>query len=106
MLDWNTGTNRRQYYHIEAELRQFYKESFNSNVNKYRSLALCTTRYLTSTNHQKFGFSGVTFIKQSFVDYPVTMMLLYRSPNSSEIVFLYDQPVAYTEHGSYNIGRF
>ena len=42
-----------------------------------------------SSNHQKFdGFSLVTFIKQSFVDHPVTMILLYRSPNWSETVFL------------------
>ena len=74
---------------IEGRLRQFYNVSFNSNLNKYRSLVLCTTRDTTLTNHQKFdGFSLVKFIKQSFVDHPITIILLYTSPNSSETVFL------------------
>ena len=67
---------------IEGGLWQFDNVSFNTNFNKCRSLSLCTTRDITLTNHQKFdGFSLVTFIKQSFVDHPVTMILLYRSPN-------------------------
>ena len=73
---------------IEEGLRQFYNVSFNSNLNKYRRLALCTTRDITLTNHQFDGFSLVTFIKQSFVDHPITIILLYRLPNSSETVFL------------------
>ena len=73
---------------IEGGLRQFYNVSFNSNLNKYRRLALCTTRDITLTNHQFDGFSLVTFIKQSFVDHPITIILLYRLPNSSETVFL------------------
>ena len=73
---------------IEGGLRQFYNVSFNSNLSKYRRLALCATRDITLTNHQFDGFFLVTFIKQSFVDHSITMILLYRSPNSSEIVFL------------------
>ena len=73
---------------IEEGLRQFYNVSFNSNLNKYRRLALCTTRDITLTNHQFDGLSLVTFIKQSFVDHPITIILLYRLPNSSETVFL------------------
>ena len=73
---------------IEEGIRQFYNVSFNSNLNKYRRLALCTTRDITLTNHQFDGFSLVTFIKQSFVDHPITIILLYRLPNSSETVFL------------------
>ena len=73
---------------IEEGLRQCYNVSFNSNLNKYRRLALCTTRDITLTNHQFDGFSLVTFIKQSFVDHPITIILLYRLPNSSETVFL------------------
>ena len=73
---------------IEEGLRQFYNVSFNSNLNKYRRLALCTTRDITLTDHQFDGFSLVTFIKQSFVDHPITIILLYRLPNSSETVFL------------------
>ena len=80
-LEYNTSN-------IEGGLRQFYV-SFNLNLIKYRSLALCTTRNITLTNHKKFdGFSLVTFIEQSFVHHPITMILLYRSPNSPETVFL------------------
>ena len=39
-------------FNIEGGLRQFHNVSFNSNLNNYRSLALCTTRGITLTNHQ------------------------------------------------------
>ena len=76
-------------YNIEGRLWQFRNVSFKSNVNKYRSLALCTTRDITLTNHQNFdGFSLITFIKQSFFYHPITMILLHRSPNLSATFFL------------------
>ena len=62
---------------------------FNSNQNKYKSLAFCQGRNLVVLEHKIYdGISIVTVKKPDFFPGAINLLLVYRPPNTSVVTFL------------------
>ena len=68
---------------IESSLQEHFKIHCNSNENKYRNIGFYYSNFvslLTYENHN--GISTLTITKPQFYEYPITVALVYGSPNT------------------------
>ena len=73
---------------IESRFQEHFKIHFNSNENKYRSIAFCYSNRVSVLDHEDHNtISIIAVTKPQFYEYPITIAL-YRSTNSSIASFL------------------
>ena len=68
-------------YIMESALKRQFKIHFNSNINKFKSIAYGYSREITILSNEDFNAISIfTLKKQQFSNTPIT--LIYRSPKS------------------------
>ena len=73
---------------VNNELQDYFSIDYNLSHDQHRSIAFCSVNEISILAHQKYdGLSLITIIKPSFSIHRVKVMLLYRSPSSSQSVF-------------------
>ena len=98
---------------IESRFQEHFKIHFNSNENRYRSIAFCYSNRVSILDHEDHNaISIIVITKPQFYEYPITIALVYRSPNCPIASFL-DQLVYFTNArtidillGDFNIDAF
>ena len=74
---------------IESRFQEHFKIHFNSNENKYRSIAFCYSNRVSVLDHEDHNtISMIAVTKPQFYEYPITIALVYRSTNSPIASFL------------------
>ena len=64
--------------YIESSLQKHFKIHFNSNENKYRSIAFCHSNFVSLLTYEDHnGISILTVTKPKFYEYPITVALVY-----------------------------
>ena len=75
--------------YIELSLQEHFKIHFNSNENKYWSIAFCYSNFVSLLSYEDHnGISILTVTKPKFYEYPIIVALVYRSPNTPVTGFL------------------
>ena len=73
---------------IESRFHEHFKVHFNSNENKYRSIAFCYSNRVSVLDHKDHNdISIIAITKPQFYEYSITVALVYRSPNSPNCQF-------------------
>ena len=76
---------------IESRFQKHFKVHFNSNENKYISIAFCYSTRVSVLDHEYHNPISIKAItKLQFYEYPMTIVLVYQSPNSPIASFLDD----------------
>ena len=94
-------------------MQEHFKIYFNSNENKYRSIAFCYSNFVSLLTYEDHnGISIFTVTKSQFYEYPITVALVYRSPNTPVAGFL-DRLIYFTNArkidillGDFNVDAF
>ena len=69
---------------MESALERQFKIHFNSNINKFKSIAYGYSREITILSNEDFNAISIfTLKKQQFSNTPVSIALIYRSPKST-----------------------
>ena len=82
---------------IESRFQEYFKIHFNSNENRYLLFkSFCYSNLVSILDHEDHNAISIIVInKPQFYEYPITIALVYRSPNSPIASFL-DQLVYFT----------
>ena len=81
---------------IKSRFQEHFKMHFNSNENKCRSIAFCYSNRVSVLDHEDHNaISIIAITTPQFHEYPNTIALVYRPPNSPITSFL-DQLVYFT----------
>ena len=97
----------------ESRFQEHFKLHFNSTENKYRSIAFCYLNRVSVLGHEDHNaISIIAITKPQSYEYPITIALVYGSPNSPIASFLH-QLVYFTNAriidillGDFNIDAF
>ena len=74
---------------IEVSFQKQFKIHFNSSKNKYQNTAFCYANDVHVLLHENYNVVSIfNILKPSFQKYPITVALLYRSPNSYQVAFI------------------
>ena len=88
---------------IESRFQEYFKIHFNSNENRYRSIAFCYSDRVSVLDHEDHNaISIIVITKPQFYVYLITIALVYLSPNCPIASFL-DQLVYFTNARTINI---
>ena len=98
---------------IESRFQEYFKIHINSNENKHGSIASCYLNRASVLDHEDHNaISIIAITKPQFYEYPITIALVYRSPNNPIARFL-NQLVYFTNArtidillGDFNIDAF
>ena len=98
---------------VKSRFQEHFKMHFNSNKNNYRSIAFCYSNRVFVLDHKDHNaISIIAITKPQFYEYPITIALVYRSPNNPIARFL-NQLVYFTNArtidillGDFNIDAF
>ena len=99
---------------IESRFQEHSKIHFNSNKNKYRSIAFCYSNRVSVLDHENYVISIIAVKSRMNIlnEHTITIALVYRSPKSPIASFL-DQMVYFTDarttdilQGDFNIDVF
>ena len=99
--------------YIESSLQENFKIHFNSNENRYRSIAFCYSDFVSLLTYEDDnGICTLTVTKPKFYEYPITAALVLSIPNTLVAGFL-DQLIYFTNArkidillGDFNIDAF
>ena len=74
---------------IKSRFQEHFKIHFSSNESKYRSIAFRYSNRVFVLDHEDHNaISNIAITKPQFYEYPITIALVYRSPNSPIANFL------------------